>query len=225
MSVLQWKWIYFRKQKCNGDIFFHIFSMNIRSLPKHGGELVNLIGGMETKFDVIILTEIRARNLSVALNLFPNYNFHYMRPHNNNYGGVGIYTHDSLLNVILGDDLMLTKSCNCSKCEFKSLCIEFMYSGLSYTIGGLYRHPSGNVTHLLSLLETILTKLGDRKNVILAGDMNIDLIKHTNENVISYMSTMISYRFFPYVTLPTHIPNFLQPALIIFLWRSRTKKK
>ena len=58
--------------------------MNIRSLPKHGGELVNLIGCMETKFDVIILTEIGARYLSVASNLFQNYNFHYVRPHNNN---------------------------------------------------------------------------------------------------------------------------------------------
>ena len=39
---------------------------------------------METKFDVIILTELGARHLSVVLNLFPNYNFHYARPHNNN---------------------------------------------------------------------------------------------------------------------------------------------
>ena len=146
---------------------------------------------METKFDVIILTEIGARNLSVVINLFQNYNFHYLRPHNNNYGGVGIYTHDSLLNV-LRDDVMLTKSCNCSKCEFESLFIEFMYNGLSFTLGGIYRHPSGNVTHFVSSLETILTKLDDRKNVILAGDMHNDLIKHTNENVISYMSTMMS---------------------------------
>ena len=33
---------------------------------------LNFIGCMETKFDVIVLTEIGARNLSVVLNLFPN---------------------------------------------------------------------------------------------------------------------------------------------------------
>ena len=163
---------------------------------------------METKFDVIILTEMSARNLSVVLNLFPNYDLQYVRPHNNNYGGVGIYTHDSLLNVVLRDDLMLTKSCNCSKCEFDSLFIEFMYSGLSYTLGGIYRHPSGNVTHFVLSLETILTKLDDKKNVILAGDINTNLIKHTNENVISYMSTMMSCRYLPYVALPTRITQF-----------------
>ena len=83
---------------------------------------------METKFDVIILTEIGARNLSVVLNLFPTYNFHYVRPQNDNYGGVGIYTHNSLLNVVMKDDLVLTKSRDYSKCEFESLFIEFMYN-------------------------------------------------------------------------------------------------
>ena len=209
----------------NGDVFLNMFSMNIRSLPKHGGELVNFIGCMETKFDVIILTEIGARNLSVVLNLFPNYSFHCVRPHNNNYGGIGIYTHDSLLNVVLRDDVMLTKSCNCSKCEFESLFIEFMYNGLSFTVGGIYRHPSGNITHFVSSLETILTKLDDRKNVILAGDMNIDLVKHTNGNVISYMSTMMSYRYLPYVTLPTRITQFSTTCIDhIFVKKSYKEK-
>ena len=180
---------------------------------------------METKFDVIILTEIGARNLSVVLNLFPAYTFHYVRPQNNNYGGVGIYTHNSLLNVVLMEDLALTKSCDCSKCEFESLFIEFVYNGILYTVGGIYRHPSGNVSHFVSSLETILTKLDDRKNVILAGDMNIDLIKHTNENVMSYMSTMMSYRCLPYVTLPTRITQFSTTCIDhIFVKKSHKEK-
>ena len=77
----------FISENRNGDGFLNIFSMNIRSLPKHGGELANFISSMETKFDVIILTEIGARNLSVVLNLFPAYTFHYVRPQNNNCGG------------------------------------------------------------------------------------------------------------------------------------------
>ena len=209
----------------NGDVFLDIFSMNIRSLSKLGGELVNLIRCMETKFDVIILTEIGARNLSVVLNLFPNYNFHYVRPHNNNYGSVSIYTHDSLLNVVLRDDLMLTKSCYYSKCEFESLFIEFMHNGILFTVGGIYRHPGGNITHFVSSLETILTKLDDRKNVLLAGDMNIDLIKHTNENVISYMSTMMSYRYLPYVMLPARITQFSTTCIDhIFVKKSYKEK-
>ena len=41
--------------------------------------------------------------------------------------------------------------------------IEFMYNGFSYALGGIYRHPSGNLAHIISLLETILTKLDGRK--------------------------------------------------------------
>ena len=123
----------------DGDGFRNIFSMKKRNLPKHGGELVNFISSMETKFDVII---------------FPAYTFHYVCPQNNNYGGVGIYTHNSLLNVVMMEDLLLTKSCDCSKCEFESLFIEFVYNGILYTAGGIYRHPSGNVSHFVSSLET-----------------------------------------------------------------------
>ena len=68
----------------NGDVFYNIFSMNIRIFPKHGGEIVNFRGYMEAKFGVIIMTEIGARNLSALLNLFPKYNFHHVWPHNNN---------------------------------------------------------------------------------------------------------------------------------------------
>ena len=42
----------------NGDDFLNIFSLNIRSLPKHGGELLNFLGSLKTDFHVIILTEI-----------------------------------------------------------------------------------------------------------------------------------------------------------------------
>ena len=69
-----------------------------------------------------------------------------------------------------------------------------MYNGISYTLGGIYRHPSGNVSHFVSSLETTLTKLDDRRNAILNGDMNIDPIKYNNESVTSYMSTMVSYQ-------------------------------
>ena len=162
---------------------------------------------MEAKFDEIIPNEISTRNLSVMLNIFPNYNFHYVWPHNNNYWGVGIYWHDSLLNVVMVGDLMLTKS-YCSKCEFESFFIEFMHNGLSYTPCGIYLHHRENVTSFVSSLETTLTKLDDRKNVILAGDMNIDHIKHTYENVLSYMSTMMSYLYLPYVTLTTRITQY-----------------
>ena len=36
------------------------------------------------------------------------------------------------------EDMMLTKSRDCSKFEFERTLIEFMHSEISYTLGGLY---------------------------------------------------------------------------------------
>ena len=71
---------------------------------------------METKFDVLILTEMGARKFSVVLNIFPNNTFHYVRPHNDNFEGVVIHAHNSVLNVVMIDDLMLIKTCDWSQC-------------------------------------------------------------------------------------------------------------
>ena len=59
----------------NGDEFLNIFTLNIRSLPKHGGELYVYLESLHRNFDVIILIEKGARNLSVVQKLLPNFTF------------------------------------------------------------------------------------------------------------------------------------------------------
>ena len=53
--------------------------MNIRSLPKHGGELVFFFNLMTTKFDVV-LTEFGGKNITLVENLLPGYKFYYIIP-------------------------------------------------------------------------------------------------------------------------------------------------
>ena len=72
-----------------GDDFLNIFSLNIRSLPKHGGELLNFLGSLKTDFHVIILTEIGSPNLTVVEKMLPNYTFFHKIPQKNNLGGRG----------------------------------------------------------------------------------------------------------------------------------------
>ena len=69
----------------NGDEFLNIFTLNIRSLPKHGGELYVYLESLNTNFDVIILTEIGARNLSVVQKLLPNFTVFYSPPVDSNW--------------------------------------------------------------------------------------------------------------------------------------------
>ena len=54
----------------NGDDFLNIFSLNIRSLPKNGGELLKFQGSLKTDFHVIILMEIGSWLLTVVEKYF-----------------------------------------------------------------------------------------------------------------------------------------------------------
>ena len=189
----------------NGDEFLNIFTLNIRSLPKHGGELYVYIESLNTNFDVIILTEIGARNLSVVQKLLPNFTFFYSPPVDSNWGGVGIYLSKSLTNICTLDEVKIKRKCDCSKCQIESLFVEFKYNGMMYSIGGIYRHPNGNVSHFVSALKLLLNDLDNGRTTIIAGDLDIDIMKFTNIHVISYMTTMMAYKYFPYITLPSRI--------------------
>ena len=181
--------------------------MNIRSLPKHGGELVCLMNVLKTKFDIIVFTAIGTRNKGLVKHLFENYEFHYVLALDNLYGGVGIYFNKDIQNLEILDT-SIEKSCHCIKCEMESLFARFDYGGETYTLCGLYRHPNGNTRHFVEDLEGALDKLGPKTTSILIGDINIDKIKFEHDETCNYLSTLLSHRYLPYITLPTRITTF-----------------
>ena len=91
-------------------------------------------------------------------NLLPNYDLYYTIPTNNNYGGVGIYIYNNINSISVREDLSILKSCDCCKCEFESLFVEFKYRGIKFILEGLYKHPNGNVNHFTQDLEKHLIK-------------------------------------------------------------------
>ena len=141
----------------------------------------------------------------MAENLLPNYNFQYLLPEKNKRGGVGIYTCGSLTDVIVKDKVKFVKSCDCPKCETKYLFMEFCYRGIAYTVGRIYRHPNGNVSHFICDLETVLNQVDNEKTTVFTGDINIDIIQFSNEDVVTYMTTLMFYGYLPYITIPLSI--------------------
>ena len=182
--------------------------MNIRTLPKHYGELLCLLSALETRFDVIILTEIGARNITTVRCIMDNYQFYFTIPANNMYGGVGINIRKDLADACMMDELKIEKTCHCPKCEMESLYLKFTYHKKKFIVGGIYRHPNGNVKHFMSDLETALDKIPEEITVILAGDINIDIIKYDNAETLQYLTTLLSNRFLPRITLPTRITEY-----------------
>ena len=186
----------------------NVFSLNIRSLPKHGGELSNFINSLKHEFHVIILTEIGARNLSLAENLLPSHHsLKYVIPEKNLKGGVGIYMSKSITNFEIKTNITLEKTCDCTQCEFESLFIYFDYGGQKYVIAGVYRHPNGNVSHFASALDDALSKCDNNRTVIYAADSNINLINYEKSCTENFLTMMLDNKFLPYITLPTRITD------------------
>ena len=191
--------------KLNDDNHLNILSLNIRSLPKHGGELLCLVKSLETPFQIIVLTEIGARNIGTVENLLPGYNLLYTTPNNNLKGGVGIYFSDIFHDFCIEETVNLRKSCECPRCEYEFLLVNFSYGNSKITLLAIYRHPNGNVSHFVNDLDSLLCNLDIKRTWIICGDININIINHEGKNELNYLTTLLSYRFLPYIITPSRI--------------------
>ena len=158
----------------------NIFCFKIRSLSRHAGELVVFLKLLQTNFDVIVLTEIGARNISRVEHLLDHYEFLYTLPKRNMYGGVGIYLSKDKTNVNILNKTCICKSCHWSKRNCESMFVSFKFPRSEFILGGIYRHPNGNMKHFVEDLERTLININGNASCILARDINIDIIKFEN---------------------------------------------
>ena len=135
----------------------------------------------------------------------PGYDFDFELPPQNPRGGVGIYYKQNIQNVEIRRDLSYNKTCTCDMCQTESLVLRFTLAEVKYTVCGIYRHPNGNTDHFINDLNAFCQGLPANEVLIIAGDMNIDLIKYEDNAVLGFLTTLMSYSFIPLVTLPTRI--------------------
>ena len=188
-----------------------IYSMNVRSLNKHKGELVAYLSNLPI-FEVLVLTEIGSRNIEMTQNLLEGYSFMYVKPNQNYYGGVGIYWRNDIQNFTQ-IDLKFNYTCDCTRCKVETLVVNFTHCGIQYSLCGIYRHPNGNVNHFTADLERMIQKFDRKRFWIIAGDVNIDLIRIENKEVQNYLTTLMSYKLMPTITLPTRITSHSQTCI------------
>ena len=199
----------FNKLNQVSNAHLNVFSMNIRSLPLHGAELKIYLSMLKYKFHVIVLTEIGSKNISTVENLLPDFWFEYVIPHNSTKGGVGIYITKDILQeqYTVKEDMKLNKTCTCIQCKIESLFIQIKYNDIEYLIAGVYRHPNGIVSHFNETLNDMLTKCSTKYVTIITGDINIDIMKYNEKNVSEYLNLLFSFKFLPYINLPSRITS------------------
>jgi len=174
---------------------FSTIHFNIRSISNHFDDLSIFLESIKSTFSLIALSEIWLPSKeNVQFYNINNYNFECSLRSNSNYGGVGLYIHNSIPYKILNVN-SITGS--------ESLWLTINVNNVNIIIGLIYRKPNANLYDFLSCLDQTLNGLKlDKNKLILLGDFNIDL-NCTNNNVINYLSLLNSYNLNQLINIPT----------------------
>ena len=96
--------------------------------------------------------------------------------------------------------------------ELESVFMEIIVPNqVNITIGCIYRHPSMDLNDFTdNYLNRLMTKMdGNKNNIFLLGDFNIDLMKNDiDANTSTFLDLSTSNLFVPHIIHPTRItPN------------------
>jgi exonuclease III len=186
---------------------------NARSLVKHVGDykvLLELIRE-ETNFsfDIISFCETWLNDSLEDIASIENYAsvFRHKSP-NKEGGGLGFFVRSDLLFTVRKDLCIPEEYISMFECLFIE--IQTCSSSKNLVVGNLYRSPSyPSEQAFTEVLDTLLAKVnGENKQVVIVGDVNIDLLKinsHRQSN--AYLDSMISNGLIPTITLPTRVTD------------------
>ena len=184
-----------------GTNFLH---MNINSLSYHFDDLHTLLSQLSVNFDIIGITETHLRTHSLSTT---NINLHGYSiehtPTESTKGGSLLYINNNI-NYICRNDLQIYK-----KKQLETTFIEIINpNGKNIIVGCIYRHPCMEVSEFNDYyLHELLTKLNkEKKQIVLMGDFNIDILKYDNNSDSSnFLDNMYTNSLIPYITAPSRI--------------------
>ena len=187
-----------------------VFHLNIESFGKNSTELISNLECLNFTFDIICLTEVRRTNIGLIEMVFPDYLIYLDNP-TTAKGGVALLLKKNKFNNITelgpGTGFDIKDKCNCTHCLIENKWLRFNINNQVVIIGGIYRHPKGNIEHFNNALNNAICKISDNTLAIVLGDININLISE-NEKAQTYINNFLGKNFIPCITLPTRIRNY-----------------
>lgn len=180
-----------------------ILSQNIRSINHNFDDLQALISRFDIDFDIIVLTECWLTE-NTFVPTIPGYNITTSNRHINQNDGIVLY---------IKSDLAF-KTTEPIECQEANCLVSTL--GVEYAIISIYRPPSfRNTDNFTSSLDQILSNLKNYKNVIVLGDMNINIINDScDHSSTDYLDMLTSHGLLPSHTLPTRGQNCLDHCMI-----------
>jgi len=195
----------FNQKFCNikNSNVFSVFHLNVRSLNSNCRNLCQFFHLIDLKFDVIVLTEVCAFNITFYRNILPGYQFYYKLPVDSNVGGVGFFV-KNCYNVQEVCHLNIESS---PINRVENMWLEISNENYHVIVCGIYRHPNQNFLEFKNKLENCLDKISSQSlPCVVAGDINIDLIKSVCHTATSqYVDSLFMNNFMPTILMPTRI--------------------
>ena len=184
----------------------NLLHANCRSLSKNFSKLSTLFNLISGKITAIAVTETWLTESNSDIFNFPGYEFVSKSRTSKNAGGVGIYV-DNSHEYIIRDDLCLMLP------HIECIFIELVLRGVPNVIlGCVYRPPNTDATtfntDFLSLLNVISTGTDKKKLSLIAGDFNLDLLKHeSHHNTGEFLQNLLTHSYLPSIRKPTRITD------------------
>ena len=198
------------RNKNEGDLATITF--NIESLPLHFDELEYTLGKMESKIDIIGITETKISDV-VNAHYHPNlegYTF-YDTQSSTTKGGAGVFIHNSL-SITERTDLDFSIP---GLFETVWLDIETSSAHKKVVVGIIYRHPGyTDIPFFTRELEKTLSLLNrSESKYYLCGDFNVALQNIDDKaNIEFFVNMMYSNYCVNMINKPTRFPRGAQPG-------------
>lgn len=180
-----------------------IIHMNVRSISKNFEQFRILLYSLRVCFDVIILTECWLTK-AVTLPVIEGYKSFLTTRNSNQNAGIVMYIKNNLKNYTIHEPL--AEECDSLICKLDS----------HTAIVAAYRSPSyRHINKFLDCLDSILPNLASFKNLILIGDINLDIkTGFQDQRSNDYLNLTSFYGLMPAHRIPTRYENCLDHVLL-----------
>ena len=197
----------FNKVRYDKKSKFSLMHVNIASLNAHFDDLRTVLCRLNLDFDVIGISEHKIKRDTIPSNniKLSGYEEFIFEPTGTTHGGTGFYIKTGQEHI-QRDELNLN-----SPGQFEAMFVEIILKDRkNLVVGCIYRHPSSDISisdFTEKYLEPIIYKINkEKKECVLMGDFNIDLLKTGGDNAASkFYNTMTSYFYTPYILQPTRL--------------------
>jgi hypothetical protein len=194
----------------------NIFHCNVCSINANGEYFFSVMNSLYKKPDIFCITETWLNETTVDTTSFLNFNsFHTPRPGTGRGGGVSIFINEQLTAIEVKELCIANET-------IESCVVKVNYDSEEIYIFAVYRPFSDVVDNFTAkLVEMLNSNHIANKNVILLGDMNINLLVQGSVPINGFVNEMHALNFHPTITKPTRFAvgdSNASPSLLDHIW-------